>query len=133
MAAVVGLAGSVYLTVEHYTSPAILACPSGRVVDCRTVTTSAQSVLFGVPVAVLGAVFFAVMVALTLPVAWRSSGAGIRLARGGLAAAGVAMMLYLLYAELFLIDAICLWCTLVHVCVFALAAGVAFGTADRPR
>jgi uncharacterized membrane protein len=133
VAAAVGLAGSVYLTVEHYTSPAILACPEGRVIDCRTVTTSPQSVLFGVPVALLGAVFFVVMVALTLPVAWRSERPGIRLARCGLAVAGVAMMLYLLYAELFLIDAICLWCTLVHVAMLALAAGVAFGTADRLR
>jgi uncharacterized membrane protein len=54
VAAAVGLAGSVNLTVEHDTSPAILGCPAGRVIDCRTVTTSAQSVLFDVPMAVLG-------------------------------------------------------------------------------
>jgi uncharacterized membrane protein len=133
LAAAAGLAASVYLTVEHYTSPAILACPAGRVIDCRAVTTSPQSVLVGVPVALSGTVFFAVMLALTLPVAWRAGSRALPLVRCGLAAGGVAVMLYLLYEELFVIDAICLWCTLVHLAVLGLAAGVAFGTAERPR
>jgi uncharacterized membrane protein len=64
---VVGLGVSGYLTVEHYTTPAILACPAGQVVDCGRVTTSAQSVILGIPVAMLGLLYFVVMVALTGP------------------------------------------------------------------
>jgi uncharacterized membrane protein len=33
---------------------------------------------------------------------------------------GMAMVLYLVWAELFKIHAICLWCTVVHVVTFAL-------------
>ncbi len=32
----------------------------------------------------------------------------------------MAFVLWLVYAELFVIDAICLWCTVVHVVAFAL-------------
>ncbi len=38
--------------------------------------------------------------------------------------AGVAMVLHLVYAELFQIDAICLWCTTVHVITVILFAVV---------
>jgi uncharacterized membrane protein len=44
---------------------------------------------------------------------------------------GVLFVLYLLYAELFLIDAICLWCTAAHIAAVGLAAGVAFAVADE--
>jgi uncharacterized membrane protein len=43
--------------------------------------------------------------------------------------AGVGMVLYLVYAELFILDAICLWCTAVHVLALALFAVVGFGAA----
>ena len=37
------------------------------------------------------------------------------------------MALYLVWAELFRIHAICLWCTVVHVLTFALWVAVLFG------
>jgi uncharacterized membrane protein len=132
-AAAVGLAVSVYLGVEHFTSPAILACPADQLIDCRRVTSSAQSLVFGVPVALLGVAFFAAMVGLTLPVAWRSRRPAVRWLRPILAGTGVAFVLYLLYlryAELFVIDAICLWCTVVHVAAFIMSAAIALAFAD---
>ena len=36
------------------------------------------------------------------------------------AVAGMAFVLWLVYAELFVVRAICLWCTVVHVLAFAL-------------
>jgi uncharacterized membrane protein len=36
---------------------------------------------------------------------------------------------YLVYAELFVLDAICLWCTAVHVITVALFGAIAWGTA----
>jgi uncharacterized membrane protein len=130
-----GLALSGYLTVEHFRAPGTLACPATATVNCARVTTSAQATLFGVPVAVLGLVFFAAMLVVCLPVAWRSP----RLTRGRLilALAGVAFVVYLVYAELFVVDALCLWCTAVHAVAVALFAAVAFATAGpgapRPR
>ena len=126
---VAGLAVAGYLTVEHYTAPTTLACPETGVVNCQKVTTSAQSVVFGVPVAVLGLLYFAAMGPLCLPVAWRSTRPVLRRARIGLSVVGVGFVVYLLYTELFTLNAICLWCTAVHVITLALFAVVVFGGA----
>jgi uncharacterized membrane protein len=117
-----------YLTVTHYTDPTALACPDTGVVNCTLVTTSSWSVILGVPVAVLGLVWSVVMTGLTLPWAWRSGRGRLNQARIVVAGLGAAMVLYLVYVELFRIGAICLWCTAVHVlavCLFGvvLAAG----------
>ena len=49
--------------------------------------------------------------------------------------AGAAMVLYLVYVELFRIGAICLWCTAMHVtavCLFAvILSGAATSNHDR--
>ena len=70
--AVVGLAVSVYLTYEHYSESATLTCPDTGAVNCVKVASSTWSELFGVPVAVLGLLYFVVVVALCMPSAWRS-------------------------------------------------------------
>jgi uncharacterized membrane protein len=124
-----GLAVSVYLTVEHYTASTTLACPETAVVNCRTVTTSEQSNLLGVPLPLLGLLYFAGMLALGLPVAWRSRSLALRRTRVVAAALGVVFVVYLVIVELFVVDAICLWCTAVHAFAVALFAVVAYGTA----
>jgi len=126
---VLGLGLSIYLTIEHFTQNTTLACPAGSTVNCQQVTTSAQSKVFGIPVAVLGLVFFVAMIGLCLPQVWRMR--DLRLWRGRLVVAGVglAFAVYLIFAEIFLIKAICLWCTFVHVVSFLLFAVIAMATA----
>jgi uncharacterized membrane protein len=114
----IGLTG--YLTVTHYTDPTALACPDTGVVNCTLVTTSSWSVLFGVPVAVLGLAWALVTTCLNSPWAWRSPASWVGPVRLGAAAAGAGMVLYLVYVELFRIGAICLWCTGVHITAVAL-------------
>lgn len=109
-----------YLTVTHYTDPTALACPDTGIVNCTAVTTSQWSVLLGVPVALLGLLWALGMAALTSPWAWRSPVRWLDGARLALAGAGAAMVLYLVYTELFRVDAICLWCTGVHITAIAL-------------
>jgi uncharacterized membrane protein len=109
-----GLAVSIYLTITHYTTQVSLACSASGVIDCQKVTTSPQSFIAGVPVALLGVAYFVVAGALCLPVAWRSPATAIRIARIAWMVAGVVMVVRLVYAELFQIDAVCLWCTVVH-------------------
>lgn len=107
-----GLAVSAYLTFEHYTAGITLACPEGSVVNCARVTSSSWSLLFGVPVALLGLLYFVVFTALFVPaVATRLP--AIDTVRLVLAGVGVAFVLYLVWAE-FAVGAICLWCTAVH-------------------
>ena len=42
--ALLGLAASAYLTVEHYTASTLLACPENATINCAKVTTSKWSV-----------------------------------------------------------------------------------------
>src|SRR6478735_11682122 len=79
--AVAGLAVAGYLTVEHFTSSTTLACPETGVINCQKVTTSAQSAVFGIPVAVLGLLFFVVMLPACLPAAWRRGEPALRWGR----------------------------------------------------
>jgi uncharacterized membrane protein len=122
--AAVGIAS--YLTFTHYADPAALACPDTGVVNCTLVTTSSWSVMLGVPVAVLGLVWALVMTALTTPWAWRAEPPWVAGTRFVLAGAGAAMVVYLIYVELFRVGAVCLWCTAVHLTALGLF-GVVLG------
>ncbi|HEY1828056.1 MAG TPA: vitamin K epoxide reductase family protein, partial [Acidimicrobiales bacterium] len=109
-------------TVTHFTDPTALACPDSGVVNCTLVTTSSWSEIVGVPVALLGLLWSLAMAGLCLPGVWRSDSALFDQLRLAGAAAGAAMVLYLVYIELFRVDAICLWCTGVHLTAVALFA-----------
>ncbi len=130
---VAGLAVSAYLTYVHYTTPTALSCPDTGVINCVKVTTSPQSMLFGaIPVAVAGLAYFAVATALSTPWAWRTPSPVVRGARVAGAVAGIGMVCYLVYVELVVVDAICLWCTAVHVVTFLLFLAVVAATVLRP-
>ncbi len=115
-----GIAVSIYLTIAHFTSPELLVCSDSGTVNCSAVTTSAQSTFLGIPVALLGLLWFAGMLVLCLPVAWRSTWRPVHLARLAGSIAGIGFVLWLVYAELIIIGVICLWCTVAHVLAFAL-------------
>jgi len=131
----IGLAVSGYLTAVHYTTTVTLACSATGTINCEKVTSSPQSELAGVPVAVWGVGYFAVAIALCLPGAWASRSRWVRYARVATVVTGILTVLRLIYAELFQIDAICLWCTAVHVATFAMfgAVVVANALATTPR
>jgi uncharacterized membrane protein len=117
-----GAALAAYLTVEHYTGNRTLACSGHGTIDCARVTTSSESIVLGVPVAVWGLAFFAGMIGLTQPVAWRVRRLhAVRVAAVGV---GFAFVLYLVYTELVTLHAICLWCTGVHLVTLALLVTV---------
>ncbi len=116
-----GLAVSIYLTIAHFTSTSILACSNKGFVDCAKVTTSSQSMVFGVlPVAVLGLAFYVFMTAVNSPWGWRMRIPLVWWARLGSVVVGMGFVLYLLYAEIIQIGNICLWCTSVHAVTFLL-------------
>jgi uncharacterized membrane protein len=128
----VGLAVSAYLTVEHYSSSTTLACPESATINCVKVTTSSYSELFGVPVALLGLLFFLGLTPLCLPVAWRAVSPWPSRLRLAAVTVGVAFVIYLVWAELFRIEAICLWCTVVHAVTLLLFFVVVLDAALRP-
>jgi len=122
-----GIAG--YLTYEHYTGSKSLSCPAGGgLINCLNVTTSVYSKIHGVPVAVLGLVFFAVMLALQSPPAWSSSSRVVRWTRVVWSLVGLGTAVWLVYAELVKIRNICLWCTSVHIMSLLIFITTAIGT-----
>ena len=128
--ALAGLGVSIYLTIAHYVSPALLVCSEKGIVNCAAVTTSPESVVLGIfPVAVLGLAFYVLMAAITSPWAWRASWPVIRWVRLGSVAVGMVFVLYLIYTELITLNAICLWCTSVHVITFLLFGLIVFSAA----
>jgi uncharacterized membrane protein len=128
--ALLGLGVSIYLTIEHFTGNTTLACSDNGLVNCAAVTKSSQSMVFGVfPVAVLGLAFFVFMVPMLTPWAWRSQRREIAVARLASTVVGVGFILYLIYVELLQVDAICLWCTSVHIITFLLFVLVAMSAA----
>jgi uncharacterized membrane protein len=130
-----GLGMSIYLTIEHFLNGSSLACPETGVINCAKVTTSPQSAVFGIPVAVLGLAFFVFMTAINSPPAWRAPWPAVRLIRLLSVIAGIGFVMYLIYAELLVIGNICLECTSVHVLTFALFVLIVFsmsGTRGSP-
>jgi uncharacterized membrane protein len=116
-----GLGVSIYLTIAHFTESTLLGCSEVKgLVNCTKVTTSPQSYVFGIPVAVLGLAFYLFAVAIMSPWAWRAARREIHLVRIASLVVGIGFVLYLLYAELFIIGSICLYCTSVHVITFLL-------------
>lgn len=112
--ALAGLGVATYLTIAHYDTKVALVCPENSTINCAEVTTSPESVLFGIPVAVLGLAYYAVQAVL----AWlprRMQFRGLEMGRLVLAIGAMGFVLYLVWAEVVRIGAICLWCTSVHV------------------
>lgn len=111
--AVAGLGIAAYLTVVHYAGGEPVCQLSG---GCEKVQTSSYAELAGVPVALLGLVGYAAILAtFALPATDRT-----RLLRVLLTGTGFAFSAYLTYAELFVIDAICQWCVASAVVMTAL-------------
>jgi uncharacterized membrane protein len=116
-----GVAISIYLTSVHYAGTP-LVCSVGGVVNCTQVTTSVYSLVPGtqIPITIPGMLWFLVSAALAI-LADRQRARGsptfVRLCLAHLAwgAAGLLAVLYLVYAEIVRLHAICEWCTVVHV------------------
>jgi uncharacterized membrane protein len=127
--ALIGLGLSAYLTIEHFRGSTHLAgCSVGGIVDCGAVTTSRESTLLGVPVAVLGLLYFVGAIPLLTPIAWRSRKPIVRRGRLLGAILGLGMVLWLVYAELGKIHKICEYCTAVHLVTLALFTFIVYGT-----
>ncbi len=111
--AALGLADALYLTFVHFQTGA-LVCSTSGLVDCHAVLTSQYSVVFGIPTSLYGVVWFSAVALL----AWRRP--AWQLALRLFSWVGALVVIGLVYAELFLIGAICLYCSLAHLLVLAI-------------
>jgi uncharacterized membrane protein len=128
----IGLGVSIYLTIEHFTTNSLAGCPENSTFNCLKVTTSPESMVFGVlPVAVLGLAFYVFLAVVNSPLGWRLDLAAIRWLRVGSLVVGIGFVLYLVYVELFQVNSICLYCTSVHTITFVLFVLVIFDATFR--
>ena len=111
--AVLGLGVAGYLTYVHYAG---LTPVCNIAHGCAKVQSSQYAELAGVPVALLGLIGYAgILAALLVP------GETARMAAALMAVVGFGFSAYLTYRELFTIDAICQWCVASAVLMTGLA------------
>lgn len=113
--ALVGLLIAAYLAWTKL-SGGLPAC--GPLHGCETVALSTYSELFGIPVALFGLAFSIVLLGLAVTW-WRRADRRALLGLYGLGLLGVLFVAYLTYLELFVIDAICVWCATYGLTIIA--------------
>ena len=113
--ALAGIAVAGYLTYVHYAELEPLCVGGGG--GCERVQSSPWAELAGVPVALLGLLAYAaVLASLALPEALG------RLVAAFVSLVGFGFSAWLTYVELVKIDAVCQWCVVSAVLITALAA-----------
>lgn len=124
--AVAGLGVSIYLTIVHYDSAVQLVCNTTGLINCQDVTTSAYSVIPGttIPITIPGMLWFVVSGGLAVWALVALARDAMEPARARLAqlvwsAGGLAFVLYLVFAEIALVQKLCEWCTVIHLLTLA--------------
>lgn len=109
-AGVVGVAISVYLTIDHFAG-VVPACPVSGHINCEVVLASRFAVIAGtsIPTSAAGILWFALSAAL-----WLRPFGRVQLVWSAI---GLLTALYLVFVEIVEIGAICLWCTAAHALV----------------
>jgi uncharacterized membrane protein len=109
-----GIAG--YLTYTKY-ADATIACSTG---GCETVQDSEYAEILGLPVPVLGLAGYLAIFSTAL-----FAGEAARLAGAALALGGLVFSVYLVFVQVFAIEAFCLWCLASDVVMLLLAIATA--------
>jgi uncharacterized membrane protein len=127
MSAIGVWASSTVLIIFYTLGRQLPLCPTGSYnvfgltirLDCGAVLSSPYSVVFGVPLEVLALVYFLVNIGMVFVIAFASDRAA-RMTVNLLFAwrfIGVALVPYLVFVELFLLHAICVYCTIMHAAI----------------
>ncbi len=108
--AVLGLLDSIYLVWVKYTGTYALCGPLG---NCESVNSSQYSEIFGIPISLLGAGAFAIMIVLLLlenrGQIWSEFSSMVVF---GMSLIGVLYSIYLTYIEVAVLKAICPYCVI---------------------
>lgn len=107
---IIGLTDSLYLTWEHYSGFVPPCSAHFTFIDCGKVLTSSYSVIFGVPLALLGVLHY-FFLSLSIIASLNYSRKIFRYAFILLSVAGFVTSLYFMYLQLIVIGSICLYCT----------------------
>lgn len=102
----VGLFDATYLTSAHYTGRAVTCSFLG---GCEQVTTSQYATIFGIPVALIGALYYLAVMLLILAYHETKQSNLLKLI-AALTGAGFLFSLWFVYLQAFVIKALCLYC-----------------------
>ncbi len=109
IAAVIGLAASMYLSIVKLSDIPIYCTPG--LGDCDAVNASRWAILFGLPLALYGvAMYLVILLVILLKDKVKYIAQYEKFILFGISCFGFFFSLYLLYLELFVIKAICQWC-----------------------
>ncbi len=120
-----GVFVSIYLSTKRLTGGS-LACT--RWAECDTVNNSVYAKIYGVPVAFIGLAGYLVLLGLALAALETEGNTQRRLLGLGfvLALGGVGFSAYLTFIELYVLEAICVWCVIsaILITLLAIAGGI---------
>jgi uncharacterized membrane protein len=113
----IGMLVSLYLVKDHYNTQKSI-CDLGNHFSCSVINKSIYSMLFNVPVAVFGVLWFVVMIGFSLKIWENPSDSSYWIgAHMAWSVIGALFCFYFIYAE-FMLQAICPFCTIVHIICF---------------
>lgn len=102
----IGFADALYLTVKHYIGSDVLC----SIFDgCELVTTSGYSLIFNIPVALLGVIFYIIVFTLVF-FTIKNSDITLLISLITVTAIGFLVSIWFVYLQLVVIGAICLYC-----------------------
>ena len=104
--ALLGFADAMYLTIEHFKG---VVPPCTLVSGCETVLTSTYSVIAGIPVSLLGAIYYLV-IAVGIFAYIDTKKSNILKWTLSLTVLGLLMSLWFIFLQAFIIKAWCLYC-----------------------
>jgi uncharacterized membrane protein len=121
-----GLWASSMVLIVYYTLKQTLPfCPlqrsPGIALDCYAVLSSRYSQVFGIPLELLAVWYFIVNLLLVYFIAFGSDSLSRMSLKTlfGWRFIGIIIVPYLVFVELFLVKAICIYCTVMHVAIIA--------------
>lgn len=124
----IGLLDSLFLSYKHLTINPLYCSNFG----CDVVTTSAYSVMFGVPVAFLGVIYYGSLLILTAVYILRRRKSLLWMSRA-VVSVGVLLSGWFVYVQFFILGEICPYCILSAVTTLILAAVLWSGRAVFKR
>lgn len=121
--AIIGAGVAGYLTYTHYNEGALVCSVGG---DCHTVQESSYATIGPIPIAMLGLGMFITLAALAIVriLNWKIiSSDTATMMSWGITLSALLYYAYLVYIEIFVLEAICQWCiatTAFTVAIFAI-------------
>ena len=119
--AALGIIDSAYLTYEHFAVDTTVTCGFGIFNECGRVLQSVYSVVYGIPLASFGFLYYSTLFIALVILTFKESKL-IKVLLILLTPAGALISFYLIYLQFFILNALCLYCMLSAVISLSLFA-----------